>query len=139
MPDAFERPGMLRSVKPLVRAGSATVCKFVAYGFPGLSAVVGTMNNLPKPVACLRGIYSVGITRRSLQVIHLKSAKVRADNLPVFTRFIRRQYKSTFCGAHQQSHTRHGLSFQSIMVFFPENRTRRPANGPMGVNHPATR
>ena len=65
MPDALELPGMRRAVVPLVRAGHAVVGELVADRFPGLAAVVGTLDQLPEPTARLRGIQPVRIDAAS--------------------------------------------------------------------------
>jgi hypothetical protein len=53
MPDALELPGMRRSVVPLMRPWNAVVDELVANWFPGFSAVVRALNELPEPSAAL--------------------------------------------------------------------------------------
>src|SRR5512146_1426906 len=104
MPDALELPGVLRPVVPLMSGerfagfGRSVVNELVALclgragrlcGFtgwrsrlvPGLAAVVGALNDLPKPAAALRSINAIGIGRGSLNVIQLPARKVRPADL----------------------------------------------------------
>src|SRR5437879_1814139 len=109
MPHAFELPRMLGAVMPLVRrkwlAGFSRriVNKFVALALrhplwsrgrlarrgaglvPGLAAVVRALNDLPEPPACLRCINSIRVGGRTLHVIDLPAAKIRAPDLPFLT------------------------------------------------------
>src|SRR2546425_336187 len=52
---------------------------------PGLSAIVGALNDLPEPTARLRSVYAIGIGERSLDVIHLPARKMGATDVPFFT------------------------------------------------------
>ncbi|MEZ4571759.1 MAG: hypothetical protein R2849_15780 [Thermomicrobiales bacterium] len=56
MPDASKFPGMLGAVIPLVSTGIALILKLVADRFPGLAAVVGSLDDLAEPAAGLRRI-----------------------------------------------------------------------------------
>src|SRR5207245_5270666 len=101
MPDALELPGVLRAVIPLVGGersssifGRTVVDEFIALAFrrallrgflfsgrraglyPGLAAVIGTLNDLPEPAAGLRRVDPVGIRRRSLHVVNLRAVAV---------------------------------------------------------------
>src|SRR5712691_702279 len=109
MPDALELPRMLRAVVPLMRAGHAIVNELVALGLghsirgrgrlaggcpwlrPGLAAIIGALNDLPKPRAGLRRVKPVRINRRPLDVINFPAGKMRPIDLPSFALAIRCQ------------------------------------------------
>ena len=74
---------------------------------PGLAAVIGPLNDLPEPSAGLRGIDSVGVNRRTLQVIELPPGKVRAAYFPVFALAIRREDESALASANQYTNSAH--------------------------------
>ena len=97
MPDALKFPGMLRAVVKLVRRqwrGGGVIGEFVAFALrhaararfsggrsrlvPGVSSVVGALDDLPEPTAGLRNVNAVGINRRSLHMVNFPSGKVRA-------------------------------------------------------------
>src|SRR5579884_170034 len=99
MPDAFELPGVLRAIIPLMRAGNAVVNKFVAFAFghavgasqffgaaprrvPGFTAVIGALNDLAKPAAGLRGVNSVRSHGRPSLLIRRGSRKMRRGAHP---------------------------------------------------------
>src|SRR5262245_40508941 len=103
MPDAFEFPGMLRAVVPLMRGQRrffGVVDKFVALanrktsrtfmfftGFcarlePGLAAVVRALDDLSEPAARLRGINYLWVRWRALNMINFPSGKMRTVDLP---------------------------------------------------------
>src|SRR2546422_7068618 len=99
MPDAFELPRVLRAVIKLVSAHLALIHKLVALAFgrapradqfirvapgslPRLAAIVGALDNLPKPAARLRGIDAVRLNRRAFEMIHLPARKMRAVDFP---------------------------------------------------------
>src|SRR5450432_809441 len=107
MPDALEFPGMLRAVIPLVRAGDAIVFEFVADRFPGLAAVAGALNQLPKPTAALRSVESIGIGGRTLEVENLPTGKMRAGNVPTLALAVGSQNECAFARAHQHSYAAH--------------------------------
>ena len=101
MPDALELPGMRRAVVPLVRAGHAVVDELVADRLPRLAAVVGALDHLPEPAAGLRRIDAIRVDGRSLEVIDLPAAEVRAADVPLLALAIGRQDKRALLGAHQ--------------------------------------
>src|SRR5712692_119446 len=99
MPHPLELPGMRFAIVKLVRGhrraglGRRVVNEFVALALghpagpslfagrgsrlmPGFAAVVGALNDLPKPAAGLRGVNSIRISRRSLEVIKFPSRKM---------------------------------------------------------------
>src|SRR5208283_5987465 len=100
MPHALEFPRMLRPVVPLMRRKrfarfrGGVVDKLVAFAFrhtirgrrgfprwcarlePCLPAVIGSLNDLPKPCAGLRSVNSIAVRGRSLKVVHLAAGKV---------------------------------------------------------------
>ena len=96
MPDPLEFPGVRRAIVPLVRAGCAVVGELVAYGLPGLAAVIAPLHRLPEPAAGLRGIDAVGLGGRALEMIHLPAAKQRAFDLPVLPPAVGRKDKRAF-------------------------------------------
>ena len=83
VPDAFEFPGVLRAVVPLVGAGNAVVGELVADGVPGFAAVVGALDDLAEPAAGLRGVDAVGIDGRAFQVVDLPAGEVGAADVPL--------------------------------------------------------
>src|SRR5712691_8484469 len=98
MPDALELPRMLRAVIPLVSAHLALINKLVALAFghfagswrrlaagrrPSLAAVIGALDNLPKPAAGLRRVNAVRLDRRAFEVIHLPAREVRSADFPI--------------------------------------------------------
>ena len=107
MPHALEFPRTLSSVIPLMRGerlagfGGGIVSELVAGHFwrtwgrrfsggrsrlvPGLAAVIRALNDLSEPAARLRGVDSIWISGRSLEVIHLPAGKMRAADIPFFT------------------------------------------------------
>src|SRR5579875_2506773 len=99
MPDAFEFPGVLRAVVPLMRReglagfGSCVIDELVALTFgktlrthghspagrlPGLPAIVRALNHLPEPGAGLRCVQPVRIRGRPFNVVNLPSCKIGA-------------------------------------------------------------
>src|SRR4051794_2779414 len=127
MPHALKFPRMRRAVIPHVRAGIADVDELVALSlghaagrgrrlaglgaglFPGFAAVVGTLNNLPKPTARLRGVDAIGIGGRALHVINLPAGKVRAGDVPSLPLCVRGEDKCTLARADENSYPAHKL------------------------------
>src|SRR4029077_6104205 len=114
MPDTLEFPRMLRAVIPLVGRERfpgfrrTVVNEVVTLAFwravrtfqllgaaarcvPGFPAIIGTLNDLPKPSARLRCVDPIGIDRRTFHVVNFPSREMRAADLPSFTRAIRSQ------------------------------------------------
>src|SRR5215813_851520 len=109
MPDAFEFPGMLGSVVPLMCRKRfpgfrrRVVNELVAFTFresirsrhgfsrrcsglvPGLTAIVRSLDELAEPSAGLRHIDTVWIERGSLHVVDLPAGEVRTANIPPIT------------------------------------------------------
>ena len=130
MPDAFELPWMLCSVVPLMRRqwftslGRSVVNELVAFAFgrairafqflraaarrvPGFAAVVGALNDLPKPAARLRRVNAIRVNWRTFHVIDFPTRKMRAANFPSFARTIRGQNERAFPCADQNSYSTH--------------------------------
>src|SRR5262245_39190965 len=107
MPDSLEFPGMRRAVVPLMRAGDAVIQEFVTDCLPGFPTVIGTLYQLPKPGAVLRGIEVRWVSGRSLQMEYLPARKMRASNLPLLARCIGSQNECPLAGSHQYSYTAH--------------------------------
>src|SRR5208282_1940736 len=121
MPHAFEFPGTLRAVVPLMsgerlaRFRRRVVDELVACGLrgtwggrfsgrrsglvPGFAAVVGALNQLPEPSAGLRRVDAIGIGGRCFQVIHLPACEVGAANLPLFALAVGCQDECALAGA----------------------------------------
>src|SRR5437763_11732960 len=95
MPDALEFPRMLSAVVPLVgrerfpRFRRSIVNEHVTFALrhpfrrhqvlrlcagriPRFAAVIGTLNYLPEPGACLRLVDSVGISWRNFLILYLQ-------------------------------------------------------------------
>src|SRR5712692_1500262 len=112
VPDAFELPGMLCSVVPLVRGewfasfSRSIVHELVAFAFgrairafqlvgaaagrvPSLTAIIGALNDLTEPAAGLRRVNAIRINWRTFHVINLPTRKMRAADFPTFARAIR--------------------------------------------------
>src|SRR5262249_28155099 len=103
MPDALEFPWALRAVIPLVgsqRCGRGIVGEFVALAFehaarilffaggssrlmPGLTAIVGSLDDLTEPAAGLRRVNALGVDRRAFQVVHFPAGEMRPVDFPV--------------------------------------------------------
>src|SRR5262245_42327080 len=124
LPDALEFPWFLGVVIPLMRgersAGFAgrVVEKHVALALrhaiwaheifwlgprcvPGLTAIIRSLNHLPEPAACLRGIDAIRIHRRTLQVIHFPPGEVWSVHIPPLAFAIRRQDECALLGPSQ--------------------------------------
>ena len=65
MPDAFELPGMLCAVVPLVSAGHPVVIELVTNWLPILAAIIGALDHLTEPAARLRSKQPFGLGGRS--------------------------------------------------------------------------
>src|SRR6266540_3688266 len=114
MPDAFKLPRVLCSVVPLMRREGFTslrrsvVNEFVAFAFgrairtfqflraaarrvPGFAAVVGALNDLPKPAVRLRPVNEIRVNWRAFHVVDFPTRKMRAASLPSFARTLRGQ------------------------------------------------
>src|SRR5579872_2656346 len=85
MPDPLEFPGMWSAVIPLVSAGNAVIHELVPYRLPRLAAIIRTLDLLAKPAAGLRGVNSVWINGRTLQMLNFPTSKKRATDIPVLT------------------------------------------------------
>ncbi len=137
MPHSLKLPRMLRAVVPLMRGerlagfrrtvvdelvalplGKAfrRFLRLAARRLPGLAAIVGALDDLPKPAAGLRGIQPVRIGRRSLHVIDLPAGKMRAADFPLVALSIRRQYERPFFCANQYSYLAHPHSFLNFYI-----------------------
>jgi hypothetical protein len=107
MPDALELPGVGRAVVPLVRAGDAVVPELVIHRRPRLTAVVGALDQLPKPAAGLRRIEPIRINGRSLEVVDLPAAEMGAADVPPFALAVRRQDERALARTHQNPYSAH--------------------------------
>src|SRR5207249_1039367 len=74
---------------------------------PRLAAVVGALHDLPEPTARLRRVNPVGINGRSLHVINLPAAEVRAGDFPVLARAVRGEDERAFFRSDQDSYFAH--------------------------------
>src|ERR1700674_475431 len=129
MPHSFELPGMLRAVVPLVRGeGSCgrVVNELVALGLgrasrsgrltggrsglmPGFAAIVGALDDLAKPSASLRSVDTIGIGRRSFDVVHFPAREVRTTDIPLFALAVRCKNECAFARAYKNSYLAHAL------------------------------
>ena len=146
MPYPLEFPRMLRAVVPLMRGQWLARCrrnivhKLVALAFkhssrsrgrfawrcarlePGLSAVIGPLDDLPEPAAGLRCIQSVRIRGRSLHVINLPARKMRPANFPLLALPVRTQNERALSCPHQHSDSAHSfLPFARIPLYNDRN------------------
>src|SRR5437773_7710650 len=141
MPDAFELPWMLCSVVPLMRRqwftslGRSVVNELVAFAFgrairafqflwaaarraPGFAAVVGALNDLPKPAARLRRVNAIWVNWRAFHVIDFPTRKMRAVDLPSFAFAVGCQDERTFSCTYQNSYSAHWrLLFFSFLYY----------------------
>src|SRR5882757_2322346 len=116
MPDARKFPGMRRAVVPHMGARLAVVDEFVANGFPGLAAVVGTLDELTEPAGGLRSIKTIGVRGRAFEVIHLPTGKMRTADVPACPLGVGSENKRAFARAYQQSYTAHRLLLRGIFA-----------------------
>src|SRR6201991_2388545 len=131
MPHSFELPRMRSAViKLMCRERFASffrrvVNKLVALTFrhsvrrgrrfaggrsglkPGLTTIVGALNNLSKPAAGLRRVNTVRIHSRTFHVINLPAGEVRAADVPFVTFSIRTQNECALAGAYEYSYVAH--------------------------------
>src|SRR4051794_1028010 len=75
VPDAFEFPWVLRAVIPEMCSGLAIIDELIADRFPGLPAIVGTLDHLAKPTAGLGSIETIRIHSRPFHVVDLPTCK----------------------------------------------------------------
>src|SRR6266403_1257722 len=101
MPDALELPRMLIAVVELM--GSEGCPRL----YPSLAAVVGALNDLPKPAAALRGKDAIRIDRGPLQVVHLPAGKMRTTDVPLFAFSVGAQNECALPCSHQYSYLAH--------------------------------
>src|ERR1700685_1682055 len=129
MPHSLQLPRMRRAVIPLMRSERLTgfiravVDELVARGFrrawcgpssgrcsrlmPGFAAVVGALNDLPKPAAGLRGINPIRIGGRSLHVVDFPARKVWATDIPMFAFTVGGKNECTLASANQNPYLAH--------------------------------
>src|SRR5262249_20638309 len=109
MPDADELPGPRRPVVPEVRAGGSVVGELVPDRFPRLAPVVRALDQLTEPAAGLRGVESVRIGGRSLDVVHLPAAEVRPTDVPLLARAVGLHDERALARADQYPYSAHAL------------------------------
>src|SRR4051812_33779105 len=134
VPDAFEFPWVLCAVVPhmgrerLAGFRRNVISEFVALPFrhsvrrgrrlarrqsrlePGFSAIIRPLDDLPEPRAGLRGINSVRIDWRCLEVIHLPPREKRPVYLPILSLSVSRQDKCPFPRPDQNSYSAHSFT-----------------------------
>src|SRR5262249_17015553 len=71
------------------------------------AAVVRALDELTEPAGSLRRIETVRIGGRSLEVIHLPAAEMRAGDLPPVTLAVGSEDERAFARSDQQSHSAH--------------------------------
>src|SRR6185295_6966436 len=111
MPDSLEFPGVRRAVVPLMRAWDAVVQESVTDWLPSFPAVIGTLYQLPKPSAVLRGIKPLRVNGRSLQMEYLPGRKNGASNLPLFAHCIGSGNECPFARPRQYAYAGHRSPF----------------------------
>src|SRR5579862_8758129 len=109
MPHPLELPRVWRAVVPLMRAGNAFVGELVAHRLPGFTSVARALDQLAEPAGGLRGIDAVRVGRRSLQMVHFPSCKVRTVHFPLLAFAIRGQQERAFARADQYAYATHRL------------------------------
>ena len=107
VPDALELPGVRRPVVPLMRARNAVVGEVVPRRLPGFAAVVRALDNLAEPARRLRGVETVRIGRRSLEVIDLPASEVGTGDVPLLSLAVRRQDERTLARADEYPYPAH--------------------------------
>src|SRR5207302_355000 len=108
MPDALELPWMRRAVVPQMLAHFSLIYELVALALrrafgshrlagrcarlvPCLTAIIGALDDLPKPAAGLRRVNPIRVSRRSLEMVHFPTRKERTADVPLFAFAVRRQ------------------------------------------------
>ncbi len=133
MPDAFELPRVLSAVIKLMGgqrpAGfrGGVVNEFIALALghslrrrgrfaggsarlvPGFAAVVGALDDLPKPAAGLRRVDPVRIRGRALQVIHFPAAEQRPADIPLLALAVGSEDERAFLRADQNPNAAHWI------------------------------
>src|SRR6185437_8594083 len=103
MPDSLEFPGMRRAIVPLMCARDAVVHECVTDWRPSFPAVIGTLYQLPKPGAVLRGIQPLCVGGRSLEMEYLPAGKMGTGNLPLFAPGVGSENEGTLARAYEYS------------------------------------
>src|SRR5438105_405922 len=116
---------MLRAIIPHVRADFAMVEEAVAAPrrrsarrgrghaigrHPRLAAIVRALDDLPEPPARLRGVNAIRIRRRTLEVIHLPAAEMRAADFPLLAFSIGCENERALLRADENSNAAHKIS-----------------------------
>src|SRR5262249_36509481 len=91
-----------------IRAGSRLAGRRAGLK-PGLASVIGALNDLSEPSAGLRGVESIRVRQRTLDVINLPAGKVRATHVPLLAFAVRSQYECALARANQYSYSAHFL------------------------------
>src|SRR5690242_5053959 len=146
MPHPFEFPRMLRSVVPLMsceRRRCSIVGEFIAFALghfsgsrrwlprrrarlvPGLTPIVGTLDDLPEPAARLRCVNAIRIGRRSLHVIDLPAGEEWTVDVPFLALAIRCENECAFSRAYQDTYSAH-LIPSLFLVFLKDCREVNP-------------
>src|SRR5574341_1793331 len=71
-----------------------------AWLVPRLSSIIGALNDLSEPTACLRCVNPARIHRRTFHVVNLPAGKMRPANLPPLAVTVRGQDERTFACAN---------------------------------------
>ena len=122
MPNAFEFPGMLCAVVPLVSAGHPVVIELASNWFPILAAIIGALDLLTEPAARLRRKQSRWFGGRSLEMINFPASEMRFADLPALTLAVRRQNERSFSRANQYSYFALALRRFSVLTVACLNR-----------------
>src|SRR5687768_8917859 len=117
---------MRRAVVPLMRAGHAVVDELVARRLPRASAIVGALDDLAEPAGGLRRVDAIRVGWRSLDVVDLPAAKVRAADVPLFTFAIGSQDERALACPDEHPHAAHDVSSSPWII------ARAPGAHPRG-------
>jgi hypothetical protein len=70
---------------------------------PRFAAVIGALDDLPEPAAGLRRVNAIRIGGRTLEVVHLPPAKLRAGDIPFLTLAVGREDERALFRADEDS------------------------------------
>src|SRR5260370_39841569 len=147
MPNSFELPGMLCAVVPLVGRkrlaglGGNVIDELIAFtlghplrrlGFfgwrprliPGFAAVIRSLDDLPEPAAGLRGVESIGVDGRTLQMVHLPAREMGTTNSQPLTSAARCEDERPLLGTHQNPYSAHRFLLLEFAVTFGRDPIR---------------
>ena len=95
--------GLRKGVRPWLDVASRRL--------PGLSAVLGTLDDLAEPTACLRRVDAVRVDGRTFEVVDFPAGEQRTVDLPFVALAIRRKDERSLTRAYQNSYLAHEYPF----------------------------